>query len=162
MPEAYGIIIIKSNEAINNKFIKEGDVRGATLDLIEFAGLDSKVAKSMDFDCGEISQDSGYLSIDPSQQEWVKLALYLGKKGENIEIYARTEDEYGQGVIVALDKHGNRFNFIYQGECDEMEDEDFDEDAYEESINSKTKEWEAMVPNQVKASFPSLIPSDEE
>jgi len=156
VPEAYGMIVIKSNEAINRKFIKERDVRGGALDLIEFAGLDPQVVKNMDFDCGNISQDSGYLSIDPSQQEWVKLALYLGKKGENIEIYARTEDEYGQGVIVALDEHGNRFDFIYQGECDEMEGEGFDEDAYDESIMGKTKEWEAMVPNQVKASFPLL------
>lgn len=159
---AFGSVVIKATEELNSRLSDSDDYDQVFSDLLQFSGLEPSFAKNVGYGFEDSKMDSGYICLDAFDSGWLELAQYISKNGKNIELYASLGDEYGTKLVCALNSKGERFQFSYEEESDEWDQDDFDEDSFNEELEAKLKEWNSLIPDAVKESFPDLVETEAE
>lgn len=156
MAEAYGTVIIKTSDALTQKFVVTDDaVEWSTLkDLFVSAEIDTpeKEHPLLPFKVGEdfphdgITLANGWLKIAIFGDEWMHAMEVLVKKGKAVEAYSQIAHEYGGTGLYALNAMGDRF---------------FQEVGNAGSAGSDERDllnrWLTFVPAELKLQFPDLF-----
>ncbi len=157
MAEEWGSVVLKAPKELLRelKKVQNGDASNVVKQLSELAEIDHSEFAQDDCRIGNVYLKSTYAAFEYFCSDWRKISETFINKGNNIEIYARTEDEYGAAEFYALSEGGDRFSLSFDHGGDAFEIE-----GYEEEITAELNKWVSKLPNDLKKAFPSFADID--
>lgn len=155
MAEEWGTVFVKADEEILTKVANGNDDAEAARLLAEAGGVSAQKIEPLTLRTDTVDMKNGYLVIGYDCADFRAFSEIFANHANGIELYARTQDEYGSVSLSALTAAGERLHFEYdQGGdlCDIPE--------YVDAATAKVEQWIALVPEDVKSSFPDFVDSE--
>lgn len=153
MAEEWGTVILKVTD--ENKELLVGKTSDITLELAKNGNLEAADIEKYNDAVDETTSIDGYTCLEFECSDWKHISEAIVKNAKNIELYSRVYDEYGTAEFYALTESGAKFHYSFEqgGDMCEM-------DGYEEEVMQEIGKWLILVPDSIKANFPSFISTE--
>jgi len=152
--EAFGNLIVKADENLRKKLMTSNSVTPEAISsLFKYYEADPALTEGMGFSVNSRKVIGKYIHLDTFGGEWIKIAKILSQSKTGHEIVGEFWDDYGGAHYIASDGKGSLVNFYFEEESDEMDQDDFDEEAYHLECEKKKTKWTSIVPQKVKHIF---------
>lgn len=157
MAEESGIIVIKGPEDLLKYFLVAKSSNSSDLlhKLAEITGIEACELDHEAYLFHSAVIRSGYLKIEYSGPEWSYLVKLIVNAGKGIQIYSRSNNEYGLYGFFALTSKGKKFVYTIDSDNDNLEEQEGSEEAID-NVN----QWLSLIPKKVNSAFPVLTDVD--
>jgi len=150
MAETYGRVVVQATPAVITAFTQHRDE--GLEKLVEYSSADSSINDDCDvfFEELQIKGDSGCFEF--VDMYWSQTVKRLGATGKGIGLYLHAWSEYGSHYFYAKNPQGQHFSFFAGGP-----DDDADIEGGDVVTDANLQAWLAIIPEEIKASFPQLV-----
>ena len=157
MAEEWGTVIFGLSDSLGGAFDEPDAVDDPGTLLATAGGISEDEIRRLGLSADKMRVRNGYVMIEYDCSDWRAFSEVFVARGEGLEFYSRTLDEYGASGFFALCSDGQRFAFSYDQDGDMFEVE-----GYEEEVEAKIGEWVSLVPDEVKELFPGFAGEEGE
>ena len=156
MAEEWGTVIVKATDDVLDKVDNsQHDFETAKL-LAAVGGVPVEKFENLVLRTNKVGLDNGYAVIDYDCADWRAFSELFVKEAKDLELYARTNDEYGTTAFYALNGDGERYHFWFDQGGDLC-----DIEGYEDEVMEKIDQWTAKLPETLKAAFPAFVDTND-
>lgn len=157
MAEESGIVVIKGPEDLLKEFLvaKDSNCSALLRKLAEVAGIEKSDFDRETYLFDSIEMRSGYLKIEYSGPEWSYITNLIVNEGSGVQIYSRSNDEYGIYSFFALTSKGKKFVYTIDSDNEKYEGQEGSEEAI-----VHVNQWLSLIPKKVNSVFQVLTDVD--
>jgi len=152
--EASGNLVFKVDENLRKTIMSSKTISSETIDaLFEHYDVNPELSKNMGFGINDRKALGEYIHLDIFDGSWIEIAKLLSKTQSKNTVVGEFWDDYGGAHFIASNGDGDSVNFFFEEESDEMDQDDFDEEAYYLEHDKNKEKWTAMIPKIAKGIF---------
>jgi len=152
MAEEWGTVIVKANsDVLARVHDSDNDFESARL-LADAGGIAVDKIQDMTLRIEKVSVEGGYAVIDYDCADWRAFSELFVNEANGLELYSRTNDEYGTAAFYSLNGGGERYHFWFDQGGDLC-----DIEGYEDEVMEKVGRWIAALPDDLKQAFPGFV-----
>lgn len=145
MPEAYGVVAVKTVPDLLSELLKQDEVVSNSLvtHLLEYEKLsleDTMISLCDRFELnGEVHEKQGFAILPVFGSTWMNLVCSLVRDGQSIELYCHIHSEYGEEIYAARQADGKRYLKMIDNESDDCDTQ--------EEVRLK---WLSKIPSSIR------------
>ena len=156
MAEEWGTVIVKASNDVLGQLRDSGDDYESAKLLAVSGGVPEEKISDLILRTEKVVLQHGYAVIDYDCADWRAFSELFVNDANGLELYSRTNDEYGTAAFHCLNADGDRFHFWFDQGGDLC-----DIEGYEDEVMAKIDKWVSMLPDDLKAGFPGFIETDD-